>query len=45
MLNFFPVASRERSEEEVGPLQTVSEGERLVRIPLEDLKEGNTVNQ
>ena len=45
---FYPVASREQSEAEddpSAPLKTVAEGERLVRIPLEELQHGNAEKQ
>lgn len=43
-----PVASREQCEAENDPstpLETVAEGERLVRIPLEELQQGNGEKQ
>ncbi|KJA27717.1 hypothetical protein HYPSUDRAFT_130784 [Hypholoma sublateritium FD-334 SS-4] len=42
------LASREQSEAENDlptPLKTVAEGERLVRIPLEELQQGNAEKQ
>ncbi len=43
-----PVASREQSgaeDDPSAPLKTVAEGERLVRIPLEELQQGNVEKQ
>ena len=33
------------TETENPSLQTISEGQRLVRIPIEELRQGNTENQ